>query len=442
MIFKYFFMKRAYALLFMISWLPSGAQTFNLQQCIDTALANNIQVKQNGLLVDAAVVNWQQSRSNLLPNLNATFNHGINQGRSIDPFTNSYVNQSVNYAGYGLNSGVVLFNGMNLQNSVKQNASTIEATRMELQQARDNLTLNVILAYLQVLNNEDVLISSEKQVDVSKQQVQRLEILDSKGAISPSQLSDVTGQLMNDQLGVTTALSQLETSKLQLAQLMNLPYSTSIKLDRIDVDRLLDKYSRNVSAIYSSALEQFALVKAVQLRKKSAAYALKAAKGELYPTLSLGGSVQTNYSSAAEINNGKISYNEQLSNNLFSGLNLGLHIPLFNGKLVRNRIKIAGLELKNEELVEENTRVQLRQQVEQAYLNMTNAYERYELLQQQVQAYEQSFKAAEARFNAGVGNSVDFLIAKNNVDRATQNYISSKYEFVLRKRILDYYNGK
>ena len=93
-------------------------------------------------------------------------------------------------------------------------------------------------------------------------------------------------------------------------------------------------------------------------------------------------------------------------------------------------------------MIEENTKLQLHQEIDQAYLNMLNSYERYKLLLQQVSAYQESFKAAEVRFNAGVGTSIDYLLAKNRFDNANTNLLNAKYDFVLRKRILDYYNGK
>lgn len=435
-------MIRFVSILLLLFHFHLNAQVFTLQQCIDSALANNIRVKQGGLLSDVAQVNWQQAKANLFPNLGVAFNHGINQGRSIDPFTNTYVDQTVNYASYGLSSGVVLFNGLTLQNRLRQMATGYEASRMEWKQVRDNLTLTVIIAYLQVLNNEDVLLSAEQQLQVSKKQLERLEILDSKGAISPSQVSDLKGQLMNDQLSVNSASNQLETSKLSLLQLMNIPYTNSIRLQRIDVEQFADNYNKTAAEVYENSLHQLALLKVAEMKRQSAEYGLKAAKGQLYPGVLLGGNIQTNFSSAAEINNGKIPYGEQLTNNVFSGLNVGIRIPLFNNKEVRSRIKLADIELKNEQLLEENTKIELRQQVEKAYLDMNNARERYRLLVQQVDAYQQSFKAAEARFNAGLGSSVDFLIAKNNLDRATINLVSAKYDFAFRKKVLDYYEGK
>lgn len=428
-------------ILFLLFQLNASAQRFSLQQCIDTALAKNIPVKQSGLAAETAEVNLKQARANLLPDLNAVLNHGLNQGRSIDPFTNAYVNQSVNYASYGLSSGVVLFNGRTLQNNIKQNAYAYDASRMEWKQAKDNVTLNVILAYLQVLNNEDQLTAAQKQKDLSAKQLERLQILDKQGAIAPSLVTDVNGQLMNDELAILNLRNQLETAKLALAQLMNIPYNRAMSLERINADEFLTTYAQSSTEVYQTALQQFSLVKSVELRKRSAEYAVKSAKGLLSPSLVLGGSMQTNYSSVAQDAAGKIPYRSQLDNNLFYSLNLGLRIPIFNGFRARNNIKLADIALRNSELVEEGTKLQLQQQIEQAHLNMTTAYERHKTLLEQVTAYATSFKAAEARFTAGVGTSVDYLIAKNNLDRANINLISAKYDFVLRKKILDYYQN-
>jgi outer membrane protein len=414
---------------------------FTLQSAIDTALSRNFDVRQRGLLAEQAEANMKQARANLLPDLSASLNHGINQGRSIDPFTNQFVNQTVNYAGYGLNSGIILFNGLNLQNTVKQFATAYDASRMEQQQAKDNLTLNVMLAYLQVLNTEDLLSAATKQKEVSEKQLERLQILDKQGAISPSQVSDVKGQLMNDELSILNLRNSLETAKLSLAQLLNIPYQRTMQLERVNAEEFLTSYGATSSDIYQTALQQFSLVKAVELRKKSAEYAAKAARGSLFPVLSLNGNAQTNYSSVAMDNTGKIAYKDQLSNNMFYTVNLGLRVPIFNNRRARTNIKLADIALRNTELQEENTRILLQQQIEQAHLNMTNAYERYKTLLEQVNAYNTSFKAAEARLTAGVGTTVDYVLAKANLDRTNIALISSRYDFVLRKKILDYYQN-
>ena len=449
------------------------ANTINLQKAVETAIKNNLEVKQSDLRMQTAGVNWRQAKANLFPSLQGFANHGINQGRSIDPFTNSFVNQSINFAGYGLNTSLVIFNGLAIQNNIRQNALTYEATRMELQQQKDELTLSIILAYLQVLNNEDLLTQSRNQEAVSRQQVDRLNLLFQEGAIPPAQLYDLKGQLANDELSIVNNQNAVNGAKLTLSQLMNVPFDKTLQLEKLTIDQFSTNYDVTPDAIYKMALQQLAIVKAAQLRTQSAGKAIKTAKGDLYPNLVLSGNVTTNYSSAANRDiflnttevttpqyvmiNGiktavispkdnfqsqRIKYNEQLDNNLFTSLSLGLRIPIFNSLQARTRVRLAQIDQKNTEYVEQTTKTQLSQAIEQAYFNMTAAQNRYTVLTEQVTAFQESFRIAEIRFNEGAITSVDYIIAKNNLDRANLNLISARYDYVLRTKILDYYQSK
>ena len=449
------------------------AQTMTLKQCIDTAIANNLDLKQAELQMETAKLDWKQSRGNLLPTLNGFASHGINQGRSIDPFSNAFVDQEINFAGYGLSSGVTLFNGLGIQNSIRQYSLAFEAAKMDVQQLKDNLTLNIILAYLQVLTNEDLLTQSQGQLEVSQQQVERLEKMNKEGAIVPSLLTNLQGEQAGNELTVITNQNNLETSKLALFQLMNIMYQPGAKFERISVDAFNMQYDAGIPEIYEAALQQLAMVKAAELRKQSAAKGVQAAKGFLYPSLSLNGNANTNYSSAAMQNiflnteevvtdnyvviggtksnvvtkqmnfrSDKINYNKQLNNNLYTTISLDLRIPLLNSFTARNRVKRAAIQLKNTDYVAESTRVQLRQAVEQAYANMTAARKRYDALLRQVEAFNASFRTAEVRFNAGVETAVDYVIAKNNLDRASNNLIIARYDYLLRTKVLDYYRGR
>ena len=460
-------------IVFFYLFINAQEKKLSLQQCVETALANNFDVLQNGLQMKTAEIDWKQSKLNLLPDLNGSATHGSNQGRSIDPFTNSYINQNVSFASYGLNSGVLLFQGFAAQNTIKQNSLSYQASKMDWQQAKDNLTINIILAYLQVLNNEDILAQAKNQATFSNKQVERLEILDKQGAIAPSILYDLRGQSASDQLSIINAQNSLEAAKISLYQLMNLPYDKDVELEKMNAGDLAPKYEAKPEEIYQTALQQFAQVKAVDIRTQSAASAVKAARGLLYPRLTLNGSANTNYSSVANqsifINttdvttsdyvtvNGTqysviqkqnnysfktIPFNKQLNNNLFTSVNLNLQIPIFNSFFQRNRVKLAKISLQNNELIAKTTKTQLQQSIELAYNNMIAVQERYKTLLDQVNAYEQSFKAAEVRFNAGLGTSVDYLTAKNNLDRTNINLISAKYDYALRRKILDYYQGK
>ncbi|MDE3184543.1 MAG: TolC family protein [Bacteroidota bacterium] len=467
---KSFFLNIVFA---TFALFASAQQRLTLKQAVEIGIKNNIDVLQSDLLMQKAGINLKQSKEYRLPDLNASLNHGKNFGRSIDPFTNGYIDQKVGYANYSASSNLLLFNGFALQNQIKANKLGYEASKEELQQAKDNLTINIILAYLQVLSAEEVLKQSQDQVTVTQKQVERLDILNKSGAILPADFFDMKGQLATDQVAISDNKANLETAKLNLVQLLNIPYHKDLELEKIPAENFNPDYSGTPDEIYKTALQQFAQVQAVKLRTQSAEKNIRSIKGQLFPTLSLGGSVNTNYSSVATreyfvnstenpssnyvtvsgtqypvivkqdiYTSKKISFGNQLSNNLFEAVNVGLTIPLFNNGRIRNQVKMAKLELKNSQYLEQNTKTQLQQSIERAYVNLTSAADKYKLLQDQVSAFAESFRTAEIRFNAGAITSVDYLIAKNNLNRAQYNLITAKYDFVLREKVLDYYGGK
>lgn len=453
--------------------LINAQNKLTLQQAIQMGIANNPDVKQSDLLMEKAAINLKQSRLQMLPNLNITANHGINLGRSINPFTNAFITQNVNYATYGATSNILLFNGSSLQNLIKSNSLGYEASKMELQQAKDNLTINIILAYLQVLSAEEVLESSRNQGEVTAKQVERLAKLNESGAIPPSQYYDLKGQQANDDIAVADNVAALETAKLNLAQLLNIPYDKNMDVEKLPVETYTVSYDETPDKIYATALQKFAQIKAVHFRTESAKKTIRSIQGQLYPSLYFSGNINTNYSSVATqsnyinttdvatnnyvIENGsklpvytsqdnyniqKIPYGSQLNNNRYTTFNLGLSIPIFNASQVKTKIKLAKIDLENNQLLEQTAKTLLQQSVERAYVNLTNTTNIYKILADQVNSFGESFRAAEIKFNAGVITSVDYLIAKNNVDKANINLITSKYDYLLRAKILDYYQGK
>jgi outer membrane protein len=445
---------------------------FSLKQCVDIALANNLLIKQQELQTQTDFINLRQARDNRLPFLGANINQGTNQGRSIDPFTNSYINQNVNYGNYSLSTDINLFNGGLIKNTVRQNQFGLEASQMDLQQLKENTTLNIILAYLQILDNEDLLQQSKDQFALTQKQVERLETLNKEGSIIPSQLYELKGQLANDQLSLVTNENTLDAARLSLCQLMNIPYK-KIRVERIASSDDPLFYESDVSSIYQSALAQFPSVKAATFRSQSQKAAIKAAKGYFFPAISIGGDLYTNYSSAASkdiflnsveapsgdfvdvggtklpvitnkpnFNSQKIKYVDQFKNNYSTSVNLNMRIPIFNYNQAKNRVALAKAQSKNAEFLEQSSKTLLSQNIEQAYFNMTAAFKRYQTLQQQVKDFNEAFKIAEVRFNEGATNQVEYLIAKNNLDRSNINLIIARYDVLFRSKILDYYQGK
>ena len=454
--------------------MSSGyAQTLNLQQCVDLAIKNNPQVNQAIYQSQTAAINSKQAKGNILPYLFGNLGHGINQGRNIDPFTNSYINQQVNYANAGINSSITVFNGGNLQNSIQQNRLLDQAATADVQQSKETITLNVLLAYLQILNNTDLLEQANNQLIVTGKQVDRLDILNKAGSIVPALLYDLKGQYANDQLAVVNAQNSLNQSRLALAQLMNVPYAQVVSVQAVELNELSVTNNTEAAAVIQTALQQLPVIKGVALRRQAAEKGIRVAKGNYYPLISFSTGLNTNYSNAARtetlvnmvdapsgdfvnINGGKvpvitqrrittqqsIGYFNQFKNNYGTSIFLNISIPLLNGFRAKNRVAQARADEKYAAFVEQTTKTQVSQTVEQASFNLNAATERYNTLVKQVADFSESFRIAEVRFQAGAITQVDYLVSKNNADRAKTNFIIAKYDYVFRSKILDYYQGK
>ncbi|OQP65611.1 TolC family protein [Niastella populi] len=432
----------------MITYMDGRGQSItgrplSLQESVQTAIKNNFDVKQMDLSMERANITLRQSKANLLPGVSGEINHTLNQGRSIDLSTNSYVNQQQTSGSYALSGNVTLFNGLRLQNTLKSSQYAYEASKMELQTSKDQLMLNVILAYLQILTNSDLLQQAYKQAEVTQKQVERLDLMNKEGAIKPSDLSDMKGLWADNKLSIIRSQNDLDGARLSLSQLMNVPYNKELQVERLRADQVEMNYTTTPDSIFSIALQQLAIIKAADLRTKSAEKAVQAAKGNLFPSIGLGAGFYTPYSSTARDSAAqKIEYYDQLSNNYRTYVGVGINIPIFNNLRNRNQVAMAKIDLKSATYAAQTRQIQLKQNIEQDHFNMTAAKNRYLALLDQVAAYMESFNAAEARFNAGASNSIDYLIAKNNLDRANVNLIIARYDYILRTKILDYYQGK
>lgn len=450
----------------------TDSSVLTLQQCVDIAIKNNLLVKQNELQTQTDLINLKQAKDNRIPQMVANIGQGISQGRGIDPLTNSYINQNIGYGNYDLSGGLTLFNGGLLKNTIRQNRFELNASEMDLQQIRENTTLNIILAYLQILNNEDLVQQSKNQFSLTQNQVDRLQILNKEGSIIPAQLYELRGQLANDQLALVNNENALDAARLLLCQLMNIPFR-KISVQRIELTDSTSLDEISPEAIYQASLLQFPAVKAASFRRKSGEAAIKAARGSFYPNLSIGGDLFTNFSSRAtkdifqnntqvpsgdfvtvngsqvpvittksNFSSQKISYVDQFRNNYATSVSLNLRIPILNYFQAKNRLALAKVQFKNAAFLEESAKTQLSQNIEQAHFNMTAAYKKLTTLQQQVIDFREAFRIAEVRFNEGATNQVEYLIAKNNVDRANINLIIARYDYIFRTKILDYYRGR
>jgi outer membrane protein len=441
-----------------------------IKQCVDLAIANNLQVQQSQIQLDQNGVTYRQAKDNLLPQINGTISQQNNYGRSISNVNNAYVDVENGSGSYQLNGNLVLFNGLSLQNAIKQNRLFYNASKMDLQQQKDNITLSVILNYLTVLSNQELLDIARSQASVDSAQVARLEIQNQEGAIPPATLYDLKGQYASDQVNVVNAINALETSKVNLFNVLNVPYQKDATYEAVNMNADISDLRTSSDSIFQTALQVIPNIKATDLRVQSFQKSIAVARGKLYPTLFLFGNLNSNYSSIATTNipgsefplqtgyyipgtpnvdvyttalaTQKSSFGDQVKNNRFQTVGLQLNIPILNYLSARNNVKTAKLNYENAKVLSNASRNQLQQLVEQAWQNLRSAYGQYKGYLDQVHAYGESFRTAEIRFNAGVITSVDYVIAKNNYDRANTNLSAARYNYIFRTKILEYYQGR
>jgi outer membrane protein len=423
----------------------NGTAKITLQQAVDIALKNNIQVKQSTVSVQNSELVLQQSKFNKLPSVNGFTGISTNFGRGIDFITNSYTNQTNTNNNLGLSTDVVIYQGNLLQNTIKRNELDLKASQQDMAAVKDNVALQVVLAYLNILNFEDQLTIAQSQSDITKQQIDRTEKLVRAGSLPQSNVFDLKAQLANEETQIVNAQSNLETARLSLVQLMNDANYENVALDRVSLSApSADNYGATPTQVYDTAEKYQPAIKAADIRIESNAIGIKMAEAGSKPSLSFSGGMGSGYGSAGkDFKTGeRLTYFTQLNQNFAQNVGLNLNIPIFNKYANKTRLAQSNLQKINAELNAQSARQTLRQNIEQAYVNMNNAAKRYESLTVQVTALEESFRAADSRFNAGAIDFVSYNLQKTNLDRAKANQVQAKYDYVFRTKILDFYQNK
>ena len=455
---------------------PSVPSVLGLQACIEIAQKNNILVRQGQLQVQTSELQYRQSKLNRYPSLNAFITQGLNFGRNINPATNQFSDQAVRSNNIQLSTSVPIFQGYQLKNQINQNEAIVAATQKELAATQNNVVLDVIQQYLNVLTGAEQLAIAKRQVETSQIQLDRTQKLVNAGSVPEANLYEIRATLANDQLTVVNAQNTVDLAKLALLQVMNLPAGQTFEIEFINLpDPRIERYMNSAQEVFETAQSTQPQIQGADLRVESARRGVAVARAGLYPRLTLNGSLSSIYSSVglqrfvadgtvvetetgAFVNVGGVnqpilsarpggrsenySFSEQLNNNLNRSLSLNLNIPIFNSRTVRTNIINATLQQQNARLTADNTRLQLRQQIETAYTNLLASSNRYQATEASVASLEQAFRAAESRFNAGAINPIDYNIAKARLDNARAQLVQAKYDYVFRTKILDFYQNK
>ncbi len=465
--------------LFLFSTTSAQDSVWSLQRCLEYARAHNIQIKQQILQKKQAGISLKQSRLSQLPSINGSVNYGKNFGRSIDPTTNQFVSNQLSSAGVDVSAGVTLFNFFQIRNSIRANKYQYMANDAILEKMVNDISLNVANAYLQILLAEEQVKAAKKQVALTLNQLENTTKQVEAGTLPESNEADMAAQLARDSATLISNINQVRSSILQIKVLLNLDFNTPFTPQKPDLEAipLLNIATLNPEEIYEGAIRNQPIVKADSLNILASKSLLKATRARLYPSLSFGASLGTNYSSSYQRPAGEYTiqvppspigsvtvdgedyvvkslpqevstpkYEDpvlgtQLGDNLRENIGLSLSIPLFSGWQTRAQIRNAQLDLQNQKLVQENDLLTLKQNIYTAYADAHAALENYNAAKKTLASVQKAFFYAQKRYEVGIISSLEYLTSQNDLFNAQTDLISKHYDYIFKMKVLEFYRN-
>jgi len=460
-------------ILFAAIFSARAQQAWSLEQCIQYAMENNIQIKQSVLNTEYNENLLKQSKLSQIPNLNASGNYTYSWGRVLDQTTYRYTdNQQSNSLSLGLNSSANLFNGLRVRNTIIQNELNLMASYEDVEKIKDDISLNIAAAYLSIMFNKELLAVTESQLEITGQQVERTEKMVNAGKLARGNFLELEAQYASEELNLVNAENQLAISLLNLQQMLDLPVDTAFdvaipELPDPDEDPILI----NALEVYHIAEKAMPQIKSAELNMESSEQGLKIAKGGRSPQLYVSANFNSGYSdlrqTVASYNEGQripigetasgepvftypqdvpvlgaYPFFEQLRDNTSGGVGMGLSIPIFNGWQVNGNIANAKIVLENAQLNLQSEKLALYANINQAYADAVAALKKFMASEQALVSMEESFKYTEKKFEVGLVNTVDYNVSKIQLTRTQSDLLQSKYDFIFRIKILNFYKGE
>jgi outer membrane protein len=439
-------MKKSLILIFTCLVISQGLifaqqQAWSLEECIKYAIDHNIQIKQQTIQTKVQKNSLDQSKLNLLPTINGQASHDYSFGRALDQNTYTFYNQTVLQDYFYLGGRTDLFNGLQNLNTIQKNKYELLASEQDLQRISDNVSLNVALAYLQILLNKELVTANENQLNITLQQIEKTKKLVDAGSVARGNLLQIEAQAAQEELSLITMKNQLETSYLNLTQLLEIktPAGFEIVVPDINVEQN-SVVTGNIDEIYNLAVQSRPEIKSSELKLTASQYDLKIARGARSPNISLSHTFGTRYSYIKDMP-GLQSFQDQLKNNKNYGLGVSLNIPVLNGWQVNKNISNSKLAVENSQYSLEGTKKQLYKDIQQAYTDAAAALKKYNASFKAVSSSEESFRYTEQKFNVGMITPVDYNASKNQLLNAQSDMSQAKYEFIFKTKVLDFYKG-
>ena len=466
-------------LLFVFSLLLIGGtgtlqaqRKYSLEECIVYARENNLTVKKSELNLEMSENQKSSQFGNFLPDFNLNTAYSYNNGFSIDPTTNRVLNNESNSLAFNATSQWNIFTGLSNLNSYRKAKFDLLSARYNLEQMKDNISLQVANAYLEIVLNKEFLKVAEDQVALSLKEVDRMQRFVDAGQKTKGDLYESQATLANDEQQHVAVENNLVLSMLALTQLLQIEYNKDFDILEEDFPiPSLGMMEKSNDEVYEKALKTQYLIQSYENQIFSAQKDLSIAKGSYSPSLSLvyqfssrflleknraviTGSTQQvpigYVGSTGEIvvtdmaANGSERYPfwDQMNDGKNHYVGLNLRIPLFNRFNNRTSVRIKRLQLQQAELEMEIEKNKLRQSIEKAQADANAALKTFKSGEKALESIEEAFKYAQQKRDVGSISEYDYNQSRTRFVKAQSTMLQSKYDFIFKVKILEYYFGE
>lgn len=408
-------------------------QSFTLEECLRYAEINNFSLQSGNIDISTSELNLRQAKENIAPTVSASVTQNFNFGN---------YEKSVNWGGnYGINAGMVLFNGLSNANKIKQSQLNVEQSQLMLEKNKNNVRVSVIQAFLSIMMNEDMLVYQQQVLASSKEQMEQGKQQFDVGQILESDYKMLQAQYTSDLYNIENTKNNIRMNYLTLKHLLSIDPAKEITITRPDSATLFKSLELpSLQELIDRSTNYLPELKMGENEITSAEYDVKIQKANFYPTLSANAGISTGYN-GSNLTSPNMGWGTQLWHGLGENIGLTLSIPIYQRSSVRNNVKLAEYRAEQVELEHKETVYQVNQELQQSYLDVASAQNDYVAAEAKTDAYLANYKTYKLRFQYGSVTAVDLIQQQTNFLNQLNQYMQAKYSYVLKRKILDVYMG-
>lgn len=414
-------------------------KTWNLKQCIDYAIAHNITIKQQVDQQRQQELSLNTAKNSRLPGVSGSLDNSFNFGRGLTQ-SNTYTNRNTMMTGLQVGATVPIFTGKQIPNQIHLEEWNLKAATADLEKAKDDLSVNIAYAYLQVLYYKELWQVAQQQTALSQTQVEQKEGFFKVGKAAESDVYEVKAQLAQDQLDETKAENNYRLALLDLSQLLELPSPDNFAVTEpspTDAETLIPE---NPESIYQMAVALKPSVKAEEYRLKGTENSIRIARSGYMPQISLTAGLSTNYYNIFGGDNS--TFARQMRDNFNKSIGISVSIPIFDRYATRNKIRQAKIAQHTQQLALESVKKTLYKEIQQAYYNAVASQAQYRSSLTAEESAKASFTLMSKKYDNQKATATEYKEAKTTLEKAESNRVQAKYDYLFRMKILNFYKGE